>query len=240
MAPMRRTAPSNGSRCSGRQVARAEPQQALHDLQVVLDPVVDLPKQHLALGRRLALLGERFLGGREQPRVELAEDARRREALVGDAALHDGVEQEHRQHARKRQAQGARRDHRPCRAVRQHAELRAVDACRGDPTGDARAPERRRKPLAVERLRDDHAGVTGGGVASECLREVPPDELAEAARAGQDAAVLVGDGREQPIILDLLLQEILHRLGFHRQPLSTWRTTPSRTTGTSRSTMRPG
>ena len=66
----------------GREVAGAEAQQALDDLQVVLHPMIDLAQQHLALGGGLALLGERLLGRREEPRVEVAQGPRSREALA--------------------------------------------------------------------------------------------------------------------------------------------------------------
>ena len=83
MAPIRRIALSKASRWSGREVARAEAQQALDDLQVVLHAMIDLAQEHLALGGCLALLGEGFLRRREEPRVEVAERARGGEALVG-------------------------------------------------------------------------------------------------------------------------------------------------------------
>ena len=87
MAPMRRTAPSKGSRCSGLQVARTEAQEALHDLQVVLHAMIDLAQQHLSLRGSLALLVERFLGRRQQPRVEIAEGTRGGQPFLADAAL---------------------------------------------------------------------------------------------------------------------------------------------------------
>ena len=55
------------------EVARAEAKQALDDLKVVLHAMVDLAEQHIALGRRLALLGERFLRCGQEAGVEIAE-----------------------------------------------------------------------------------------------------------------------------------------------------------------------
>ena len=132
------------------EVSGTEAQEALHDLQVVLHPVIDLAQQHFALGGGLALLDKRVLGRREEPRIEFPKGTGGRQALVADPALHDVVEQEDGEDARQGEAQRAGRHDGPGRALGERIHPLVIGRRDAEPPGQGRALEAGEDRLVLE------------------------------------------------------------------------------------------
>src|SRR5829696_1982053 len=172
----------------GPEVARPEAQEALHDLQVVLHPMIDLAQQHLAL------LGERLLGRGEEAGIEIAQRPRGREALGAHPPLHDVVEQEHGKDHRERQGEAGGRDDE-------------------QPAGRRRAPEGGEHVLRRHLRRGEEAAGPACRRPAQFRVCLPGDELVGGARAGEDAVALVDDDGQDARIVGLLAEDRLDRRG---------------------------